>query len=30
MNAGGCKVDDAFLEKWIVSGGEDMPPFKGF
>ena len=24
----GGKVDDASLEKWILNGGKDMPPFK--
>ena len=25
----GGKVDDASMEKWILNGGKDMPPFKG-
>ena len=25
----GKRVDDASMEKWIVEGGKDMPPFKG-
>jgi cytochrome c2 len=25
--ANGSKVDDASMEKWIVNGGKDMPPF---
>jgi mono/diheme cytochrome c family protein len=24
----GNKVDDVSMEKWIVNGGKDMPPFK--
>jgi cytochrome c2 len=27
--ADGRRVDDASMEKWIVEGGKDMPPFKG-
>ena len=27
--ADGRKVDDASMERWIVEGGRDMPPFKG-
>lgn len=27
--ADGRKVDDASMERWIVEGGKDMPPFKG-
>jgi cytochrome c len=27
--ADGKRVDDASMEKWIVEGGKDMPPFKG-
>src|ERR1700674_2014040 len=27
--ADGNRVDDASMEKWIVEGGKDMPPFKG-
>ncbi len=26
--ANGGKVDDASMEKWIIDGGKDMPPFK--
>ncbi len=26
--ADGRRVDDASMEKWIVEGGKDMPPFK--
>ncbi len=26
--ADGRRVDDASIEKWIVEGGKDMPPFK--
>jgi cytochrome c2 len=26
--ANGGKVDDASMEKWVVNGGKDMPPFK--
>ena len=26
--AGGGKVDDAAMVKWILDGGKDMPPFK--
>jgi mono/diheme cytochrome c family protein len=26
--ANGSKVDDASMDKWIVNGGKDMPPFK--
>jgi mono/diheme cytochrome c family protein len=25
----GRKVDDASIEKWILNGSENMPPFKG-
>jgi mono/diheme cytochrome c family protein len=25
---GGGKVDDASMEKWILNGGKNMPPFK--
>jgi cytochrome c2 len=25
----GRKVDDASMEKWILNGGKNMPPFKG-
>jgi mono/diheme cytochrome c family protein len=24
----GSKVDDASMQKWILNGGKDMPPFK--
>lgn len=27
--ANGSKVDDASMEKWILDGGKNMPPFKG-
>jgi len=27
--ADGRRVDDLSIEKWIVEGGKDMPPFKG-
>jgi cytochrome c len=27
--ADGRRVDDASMERWIVEGGKDMPPFKG-
>ena len=27
--ANGGKVDDASMEKWILDGGKNMPPFKG-
>jgi mono/diheme cytochrome c family protein len=26
--ANGGKVDDASMEKWVINGGKDMPPFK--
>jgi len=26
--ADGSKVDDASMEKWILNGGKDMPPFQ--